>query len=123
MAKSVFETADVFEAIELCHANGWTDGLPVIPPTHERLAQFIDYCGRGADEEIGFYEMRNRPVTVGKVAINAIMAGCLPEHLPVVIALVDALLEPAVNLHVANSSTGSLALGFVINGPVRLHWA
>lgn len=120
MAQRVIEVSDVTEAIELFHAYGWTDGLPVIPPTPERLAQFLEYCGRGADDEIGFYEMRNRPVTVGKVAINAIMAGCLPEHLPVVIALVDALLEPAVNLHVANSSTGSLALGFVINGPVRL---
>lgn len=119
MEPGVIEVADVTAAIELFHAKGWTDGLPVIPPTAERLAEFLDYCQRDADEEIGFYEMRQRPVTVGKIAINAIMAGCLPEHLPVVIALVDALLEKDVNLHVANSSTGSLAVGFVINGPIR----
>ncbi len=120
MTPDVIEVGDLTEAIELFHARGWTDGLPVVPPTAERLAEFLGHAGREASEEIGFYQMRNRPVTVGKVAINAIMAGCLPEHLPVVIALVECLLEPGVNLHVANSSTGSLALGFIVNGPVRL---
>ncbi len=120
MTPEAIEARDFIEAIEEFHARGWTDGLPVIPPTAERLAEFLAHAGREAAEEIGFYDMRNRPVTVGKVAINAIMAGCLPEHLPVVIALVECLLEPGVNLHVANSSTGSLALGFIVNGPVRL---
>ncbi len=120
MSADIIAVGDLAEAIELFHANGWTDGLPVIPPTPGRLAEFLAHAGREAAEEIGFYDMRNRPVTVGKVAINAIMAGCLPEHLPVVLALVECLLEPGVNLHVANSSTGSLALGFIVNGPVRL---
>ncbi len=119
MPAKVLEVADLDEAIELFHARGWTDGLPVIPPTPERLEQFLAASGRDADDEIGFYDLRNRPATVEKVAINAIMAGCLPEHLPVVIALVECLLAPEASLHVANSSTGSLTLGFIVNGPVR----
>ena len=119
MTTAAFTTDDSDEAIERIHANGWSDGLPVILPTPERLARFLAYVGRDGAEVIGEYEMRKRPVTVEKVAINAIMAGCLPEHFPVVIALVECLLEPVLNLHVANSSTGSLTLGFIVNGPVR----
>jgi hypothetical protein len=109
------------EANEIFHQRGWTDGLPIIPPTERRVAEFVERVGRHGDDEIGFYELRNRPLTVQKVATNAVMAGCLPEHLPVVIAIVEALLDPAVSfsLHVANASTGSVALGFVVNGPVR----
>ena len=105
--------------MEYIHAQGWSDGLPVIPPTPERLERFLAHVQRDGSEIIGHYTMRNRPITVEKLAINAIMAGCLPEHLPVVIALVECLLEPTLNLHVANSSTGSLTLGFVVNGPIR----
>lgn len=119
MSTNSLEFADSDEAIEFIHAQGWSDGLPVIPPTADRLARFLAYVGRDGAEVIGQYSMRNRPVTVGKVAINAIMAGCLPQHLPVVIALVECLLEPVLNLHVASSSTGSLTLGFIVNGPIR----
>ena len=116
---STLKVTDDADCIEQFHRNGWTDGLPVVPPTQARLEQFLAVAGRAADELVGTYDMRSRPITVEKIAINAIMAGCLPEHLNTVVALVDCLLEPQVGLHVANSSTGSLALGFVVNGPIR----
>lgn len=119
MDSRLLEVADWEEAVELYHRNGWTDGLPIVPPTAARLAAFADAAQRPLSEEIGYYALRDRPVTVEKVAINSIMAGCLPEHLPVVIALVECMLEPAFDIHTASSSTGSLALGFVVNGPIR----
>ena len=118
MADAV-EVAGWEEAIELYHRNGWTDGLPIVPPTEERVVRLAEFAGRSLGEEIGFYEVRNRPVTVEKVAINAVMAGCLPEHFPVVLTLVECVLTPGFEVHTANSSTGSVALGFIVNGPVR----
>jgi hypothetical protein len=113
------EVADFEEANELFHRNGWTDGLPVIPPTPERVARFLEAAGLAADHKIGFYEERRIPVTADKLAINAVMAGCLPEYFPVVVAIMEAMLEPGFPIHVANSSTGSFTLGFIVNGPVR----
>ena len=74
------------EAIERCYELGWTDGLPVVPPTDYRVGQFLEHVGRPAAEVVGELPERRREITVGKVAANAVMAGCLPEHLPVVLA-------------------------------------
>lgn len=119
MTFALVEAADYAAAIELCHQKGWTDGLPVIPPTPDLVARFIEAGGRPAHEEIGFYALRNRPVVVEKLAVNAVMAGCRPEYFPVVLALADCLLDPDLEVHTASSSTGSLSLGFIVNGPVR----
>ncbi len=119
MPATEYETRDFEDAIELFHRKGWTDGLPIVPPTADRVAQFLHAAGRQPDDLIGFYETRKRPVTAEKLAINAVMAGCLPEHFPLVIALVEALLDSGVPLHAANSSTSSITFGFVINGPIR----
>jgi hypothetical protein len=107
------------EAIEFFHRQGWTDGLPIVPPTPEKVARFLTAAGLQEDEQIGFYEERRLPIIAGKLAINAIMAGCLPEYFPVVVAIVEAMLEPGFPLHVLNSSTGSFTLGFLVNGPIR----
>jgi hypothetical protein len=114
-----FEVAGFDEAQELYHRKGWTDGLPIVPPTPERVAQFLATAGLKPDEQIGFYAERRIPVFAEQLAINAVMAGCLPEYLPVVVAIVDALLEPSFRTHVVNSSTGSFTLGFIVNGPIR----
>jgi len=114
-----YDVADFEEANELFHARGWTDGLPVIPPTPEKVARFLDAAGLAGDEQLGFYEERRIPVTAEKVAINAVMAGCRPEYFPVVVAIMEAMLEPGFPIHVVNSSTGSFTLGFIVNGPVR----
>jgi hypothetical protein len=115
------EVDDYEAAIELFHRKGWTDGLPIVPPTPQRVAQFVEAARRKPDEQIGFYEDRARPVTVEKLAINAVMAGCLPEYFPVVIAIIQAMVEcpKELMLHVGNSSTGSFTYGFIVNGPIR----
>ena len=119
MQSAIHEAGDFEAAIEACHARGWTDGLPVIPPTPARVARMIEASGLPGDTEIGFYDLRQRPATIEKVAINAVMAGCLPEHFPVVVALTECILDPALQIHTTSSSTGNISLGFVVNGPIR----
>ncbi len=106
------------EAIEECYRRGWTDGLPVVPPTVERVQEFLDYAGRPADEVLGAIPERRREVTVVKVAANAVMAGCLPKYFPVVLAATEAMLDPAFNLVGPSSSLGGAAILVIVNGPV-----
>jgi hypothetical protein len=115
------EAEDYDAAVELFHSKGWTDGLPIVPPTPERVARFIAASGRAADEQVGVYQDRSRPVTIEKLAINAVMAGCLPEYFPVVIAIVETMVQNPKDLilHAGNASTGSFTYGFVVNGPIR----
>ena len=89
------EWDDVIEAIETCYALGWTDGLPVVPPTVERVEAFIAYGRRAPDDVLGTLPERRRAITVAKVAANAVMAGCKPEYLPVLLAATEAMLDPA----------------------------
>jgi hypothetical protein len=112
------EWDDVVEAIETCYALGWTDGLPVVPPTVERVEAFIDYGRRAPDEVLGTLPERRRAITVAKVAANAVMAGCKPEYLPVLLAATEAMLEPAFNLIGPSSSQGSAAVLTIVNGPL-----
>ena len=72
---------------------GWTDGLPIIPPTAERVASLLAWTDRDPQDELGAMPPRYGVVTIEKLAINAVMAGCLPEYFPVVIAAVEAMLE------------------------------
>ncbi|MDP7509601.1 MAG: hypothetical protein QGF39_01985 [Dehalococcoidia bacterium] len=106
------------EAIERCHELGWTDGLPVAPPTEHRVGQFVESVGRPASEVVGELPERRREITIGKVAANAVMAGCLPEHLPVLIATTEAMLDPVFNLVGPSSSMGGSAILVIVNGPV-----
>ena len=112
------EWDDVVEAIEKCYRLGWTDGLPVVPPTLERVEQFLAVLERPPDEVLGSIPERRREVTVAKVAANAVMAGCLPEYLPVVVAAAEAMLDPLFNLIGPSSSLGGAGILVVINGPV-----
>jgi hypothetical protein len=119
LTSGVFDVSDPDDAIEFCYEQGWTDGLTVVPPTPDRVNRFLAAGGRPAGDVIVEYVDRSRTLTVGKVAINAVMAGCRPEYFPVVLALVDAMADPGFPLHAANASTGGMALGFVVNGPIR----
>ena len=112
------EWEDVVEAIEQCYALGWTDGLPVVPPTVERVETFLEYVRRAPDEVLGTLPERRREITVGKVAANAVMAGCKPEYFPVVIAATEAMLDAEFNLIGPSSSQGSAAVLTIVNGPI-----
>ncbi|MDH3295264.1 MAG: TlpA family protein disulfide reductase, partial [Acidimicrobiia bacterium] len=101
------------------HANGWTDGLPVVPPTPDAVRACLDWALLPPDHLIGVEPVRERAVTAEKVAINAVMAGCLPMHFPVVVTAVTAMLTEPFLLHGATASTGGCAVLVIVNGPIR----
>lgn len=112
------DVADPWSAIEECYARGWTDGLPVVPPT-EALVDAILAGGPWAADHVLLHEpVRGRSVTAEKAAINAAMAGCRPEYFPVVGAALQAIGDPAFMLHGPATSTGGAALMVIVNGPV-----
>ena len=113
-----FQFDDAGEAVEFFFRKGWTDGLPVVPPTVERVGEFLDYAGRSPSEIVGSEPTKGRVVTAEKAAINAVMAGCLPEYFPVVVAAVEAISEPEFNLHAVSVSTMGAAIVTVVNGPI-----
>ncbi len=101
------------------HAHGWTDGLPIIPPTAEAVAACLDWALLAPEHLIGVEPVRQRAITAEKVAINTVMAGCLPSHFPVVVTAVTAMLSEPFLLHGATASTGGCGVLVVVNGPVR----
>ena len=110
--------ADLDSAIELCYTNGWTDGLPVVPPTAERIKAMLEAGGLEPDEQLAFIENRQVSVTAEKVAINAVLAGCKAEYMPVIAASVRALADPLYGYHGPATSTGGSAVFMVVNGPI-----
>ena len=110
---------DIYAAQEWFHSRKWSDGLPIVPPTPEIVGECLDWASLPADHLIGVEPVRERAITAEKVAINAVMAGCLPMHFPVVVAALTAMLREPFVLHGATSSTGGCAMLIVINGPVR----
>jgi hypothetical protein len=113
------ESADPLDAIETYVQQGWTDGLPVIPPTPERVQAFLDHMGLAGDELLGGIPTREVTVSAEKVAINAVMAGCLPEYMPVVVAAVKAILHERFNLHGNSATLSGASQTLILNGPVR----
>ena len=107
---------DEFEAL---FARGWTDGLPVVPPTEERVHTMLTGTKRAPDEIVAEVPPDLVPCTVEKVAINAVMAGCRPEYLPVVIAAVEAVCTDAFNIHGVLATTMGVGPLIVVNGPIR----
>jgi len=112
--------ANDFQAVqEYFHSRQWTDGLPIVPPTPDAVQACLEWAVMSADQLIGVEPVRERPITAEKLAINAVMAGCLPMHFPVVIAAFTAMLREPFLLHGATASTGGCAVLIVINGPIR----
>ena len=116
----VLDVGDDVDLIEYCYAQGWTDGLPVVPPTAAKVTEAVAASGRPGDDIVCSYVERQREVTVEQVAINSVMAGCRPEYLPVVLAIVEAMATESFGLHASNATTGGSAVGFIVNGPIRL---
>ena len=104
---------------KMAYHNGWTDGLPVVPPTKERVMAMINYVGRDPEEIISEVPPRFGVATVEKIAINAVMAGCLPEYMPVLIAAIEAVSLPKFNLDHQQTTTASSYQMVIINGPIR----
>lgn len=116
LAAGQVETDDYFEAVELYYTRGWTDGLPVVPATEKRVRAFLDHAGLTPAQVLGEIPERDRVITAEHLAINAAMAGCRPEYMPVLVAAVEAITDPAYKFnHMA--SLGSPWPMFVVNGP------
>lgn len=94
------------------------DGLPIIPPTRERVAAMLRFTDRDPAENLGAMPPRYGDATVEKIAINAVMAGCAPEYLPVLITAVAAMLEPRFNLYAVQTTTHPCAPLVIVNGPI-----
>ena len=107
------------EAIEDYFERGFTDGLPIIPPTPERVHAMLDTLGLSPDAILGAVPTRNIVVTADKVAANAVMAGCLPTYFPVVVASVRGFLRPLANAHGTSATLAGAAHAVIVNGPVR----
>ena len=97
---------------------GWSDGLPVIPPTEERVLAMLAGAGRDPLEVLGILPPRRGEATVHAVAVNAVLAGCEPAHLPVLIAAVQAIAHPEFNLSAVNATTHPVALFVLVSGPI-----
>jgi len=120
LASKTYEVGDFAAAQEFYHSRGWTDGLPVVPPTAAAVEACLEWALMPPDQLIGIEPVRAQPVTAEKLAINAVMAGCLPMHFPVVATAWQAMMKEEFLLHGVTSSTGGCAILAIINGPVRL---
>ncbi len=106
------------DPIEACYERGWSDGLPVVPPTQARVLAMLDGTTRAADEVLGLMPSNLDICTVEKVAINAVMAGCRPEYLPVVLAAIEAVLDEDYCLHGTLATTRYVGPVVIVNGPI-----
>jgi hypothetical protein len=105
-------------ATELCRKRGWTDGLPIVPPTAQRVEKMLAYCDRPWDEPVGAIPPRHGGATPLRVAANAVMAGCRPEYLPLLLLAVEAMCEESLNLYGLQTTTHPCAPLVIVNGPV-----
>src|SRR5688572_20154496 len=106
------------DPVEVCFERGWSDGLPVVPPTDVRVMRMLRGTRRAPDEAVGRIPPNLAECTVEKVAINAVMAGCKPEYMPVVLAAVEAALDPVFTLHGLLATTYFSSPIIIVNGPV-----
>ena len=90
-ASAKYDVADAFAANELYQHNGWTDGLPIVPPTDALVRTFLEAARMAPGDVVAAEPVRRRRITAEKVAIAAVMAGCWPDYMPVVLAVVRAL--------------------------------
>ncbi|MGY1618199.1 thioredoxin family protein [Geodermatophilus sp. SYSU D00691] len=118
LASRRVELADLEDDVEAMYDRGWTDGLPTVPPTEERVLRMLAGTPRAPDEVVAVVPPDLVECTVEKVAVNAVLAGCLPEHLPVVLAAVEAACRDEFALHGVLATTYFAGPVLVVNGPV-----
>jgi hypothetical protein len=104
---------------EHAYEQGWTDGLPIIPATPEAVEKFVAAAGRPADDLVALLPPRKGRATVEVIAVNAIMAGCRPEYMPVLIAAVEGVTDPSYPLELMQVTTNPMTPFLLVNGPVR----
>ncbi len=118
MSARRIELAPLEDEMEACFDRGWSDGLPVVPPTEVRVYRMLQGTTRKPDEIIGKVPPNLAECTVEKVAINAVLAGCKPEYLPVVLAAVEAALEDEFCMHGLLATTWFSGPVVIVSGPI-----
>ena len=109
---------DPLAAIDYCYEQGWTDGLPVVPPDVKRVEAMLAFEGRPPETVLAAHPATGFECTVHAAAVNAVMAGCKPEYFPVIVAAFEAMAEPDFNFHGSTASTGGSAPLLLVSGPV-----
>lgn len=115
---STHTAPDESAALEWLHEQGCTDGLPVVIPTAARVDRMVLASGLDGDLDLGSMGPGGGATTIEKIAVNAVMAGCVPDHMPVVLAAIQALLQPEFDLAEVQSTTHSIAPLMIVNGPM-----
>ena len=118
LASKRYTVDDAARAMEFCFDKGWTDGLPVVPPTEPAVRAMLDAARLAPDTKLTYIRDRFVTVTAEKVAINAVMAGCKPEYMPVVAAAVEGIGDERWGYHGPGTSTGGAAVLMIVNGPI-----
>ena len=118
LTANAFDLDPGHDPVEFCYARRWTDGLPVVPPTEGRVLRMLAGTRRGPEETVAWIPPRRGRATVERIAINAVMAGCRPEYMPVLMAAVEALADPAFNLNGVQVTTHVTGPLLIVNGPV-----
>ncbi|MCC2674975.1 MAG: hypothetical protein K0R58_1922, partial [Ramlibacter sp.] len=116
-AREVVYTGTFEEVNDLFEMRRWSDGLPIVPPSREKIEAFLRYTDREPFETLGVMLPDNRRATPWNVAVNGVMAGCRPEYMPVLMALVDAMLDPEYGLEHSGNTPGSETV-ILLNGPI-----
>jgi hypothetical protein len=112
IARGTFE-----EINEYFYANGLSDGLPIVPPTLERVEAFLRHTDRDPQASLGTLLPDSRAATVWSIAVNGVMAGCRPEYMPVLVALIEAMADPAYGVEHSGNTPGGETL-IIVNGPI-----
>ena len=115
----LLSSADEAQALEDLHQRGCTDGLPVVIPTDDRVARMVLASGQAGDMVLGTMGPGHGVASIEKIAVAAVMAGCLPDYMPVVVAAVKAVIEPAFDLTEMQATTHCTAPLVIVNGPAR----
>lgn len=118
LASRKIEYREHDDPMEVCFNRGWSDGLPVTPPTDERVTRMLKGTARAPQTVIGRIPPYLADCTVEKVAINAVLAGCRPEYMPVLLAALEAALEPVFTLHGVLATTYFSSPIIIVNGPI-----
>jgi hypothetical protein len=115
-ADIVFE-GDLDEINRFFYENDWSDGLPIVPPTPDRVRAFLRFADRPPETELGVLPPDRRRATVWTVAVNGVMAGCRPEYMPILVALVEAMADPRYGVEHSGNTPGAETL-IILNGPL-----
>lgn len=109
---------DPEDALDYCQQRGWGDGLPIVPPTAQRVERMLAYCDRPWGASLGTFAPRDAEILPVQVAANAVMAGCRPEYFPLVLTAIEAMCDPRFNLRGVQSTTHPCAPLAIFNGPI-----